>query len=410
VSVGRLIAPSEPLRAVQRRVTPAGALVLSGDWDYAGLGIVRSLGRRGIPVWVLTDVSSVAAASSYVSRTLPWPTESEHQQVAYLLELAVRHELDGWAIFPTGDSSAALLARHHAELSARFQLTTSSWEVLRWAYDKRLTYRLAAATGVPRPWTHSPANREELASLDCPFPAILKPALKPSLNRFTRAKAWRVDDRQALLARYDEACRLVPPDVIMVQELIPGNGEAQFSYAALCQDGRPLASVVARRTRQFPRDFGWTSTFVETVEQTDIEWPARRLLAAMNYSGIAEVEFKRDLRDGLYKVLDVNPRAWAWHGMAGRAGVDFPYLLWRQVSGESVPEIRARPGVRWVLLPMDFLAAVGEMRRGLLPLRVYVQSMRGPLESAVYTLEDPTPSLVQFARLTRSLFSRRQAD
>jgi D-aspartate ligase len=78
---------------------------------------------------------------------------------------------------------------------------------------------------------------------------ILKTAVKPTLNAFTIAKAWRVEDRESLLARYDEACTMVDPGVIMIQELIPGSGEEQFSYAALCLDGRPLAGLVARRTR-----------------------------------------------------------------------------------------------------------------------------------------------------------------
>ena len=64
---------------------------------------------------------------------------------------------------------------------------------------------------------------------------------------------------------------MVDPGVIMIQELIPGGGEEQFSYAALCLDGRPLAGLVARRTRQYPMDFGRSSTFVETVDEKQLE-------------------------------------------------------------------------------------------------------------------------------------------
>src|SRR3989441_10877459 len=110
--------------------------------------------------------------------------------------------------------------------------------------------------GIPYPGPHAPASREEAAEIAAPFPAVLKPAVKPTLNAFTRAKAWRVEDRQSLLASYDEACTMVDPSVIMIQELIPGGGEQQFSYAALCMNGRPLAGLVARRTRQYPVDFG----------------------------------------------------------------------------------------------------------------------------------------------------------
>src|SRR5262249_3057863 len=148
-----------------------------------------------------------------------------------------------------------------------------------------------------------PADRAEVNALECAFPAILKPAVKERPNEFTNAKAWRVEDRAALLAGYDEACALVPADVVMVQGLIPGGGEAQFSYAAVCLDGAPLGSIVARRTRQYPMDFGRSSSYVETIEQPEVEQAAGRLLAALRYTGLIEVEFKRDPRDGSYKLL-----------------------------------------------------------------------------------------------------------
>ena len=113
---------------------------------------------------------------------------------------------------------------------------------------------------------------------------------------------------------------LIDPELIMVQEFIPGSGETQFSYAAICKDGRVLASLVARRTRQYPIDFGLNSTFVETVDEPAIEQPSRRLLAELRYTGAVEVEYKCDRSSGRYKLLDVNPRLWAWHTLGERAG------------------------------------------------------------------------------------------
>src|SRR5205823_11244127 len=130
-------------------------------------------------------------------------------------------------------------------------------------------------------------------------------------------------------------------------------GEAQFSYAALCWEGRPLVWAVARRTRQYPMDFGRFSTYVETVERPEIEEPARRLIAAMRFSGLVEVEFKRDGRDGRDKLLDVNARMWGWHTLGRRAGVDFIYLLWRLIQGEPVPEMQVPTGLRWVRTVTD---------------------------------------------------------
>src|SRR6266853_5850410 len=324
-----------------------GALVLGGNFN--GLTIARSLGRRGVPVWVATTPNiKLASFSRYTLRTLPWPDGEYAAQVEYLLGVAERYRLDQWVLFPTSDETAALLSKFHTALSRRFRVSTPPWDVLRWAYDKRLTYRLAAEVKVDYPSTVYPAKEADLEDVACAFPAILKPATHAVVNRFTADKAWPVANRDELLARYRNARDLVPPDLILVQELIPGGGESQFSYAALCCDGQPIASLTARRTRQYPADFGYSSSFVETLDVPEVVAPSRRLLAAIRYTGLVEMEYKFDARERRYKLLDINPRLWTWSPLGGRAGVDFPYLLWQMMLGESVPQQTGRAGVRWV--------------------------------------------------------------
>ena len=77
-----------------------------------------------------------------------------------------------------------------------------------------------------------------------------------------------------------------------------------MTAVALSADGRTLASVTARRTRQYPVEFGHSSSFVETVDEPAVAEAATRLLAAMRYTGVAEVEFKFDRRDGRYKLIE----------------------------------------------------------------------------------------------------------
>ncbi len=370
-----------------------GALVIGGILN--GLSIARSLGRRGVPVWVTTPPNiKLASCSRYTLRTLHWPEEDCEAQVAYLLELAERYQLDQWVLFPTSDESAALLSRFHAELSRRFRVSTPNWNVLRWAYDKRLTYRLAAEERVDYPSTILPGTEADLEGVSFPFPAVLKPATHASINRFTTEKAWPAANREELLARYREARELIPPDLILVQERIPGGGEAQFSYAALCRDGQPIASLTARRTRQYPIDFGYSSSFVETLDVPEIVAPSRRLLAAIRYTGLVEVEYKRDARDGRYKLLDINPRLWTWSPLGGRAGVDFPYLLWQMMVGRPVPEQTGRTGVRWIRMCTDVPAAIHEMLRGRMSLGTYLRSLRGPVKFALMAADDPLPGLL----------------
>lgn len=370
-----------------------GALVIGGNLN--GLTTARSLGRHGVPVWVTTPPDiKLASWSRYVLRTFPWQGTEDSARVEYLLELGARHRLDGWVLVPTSDETAALLSRFHTPLSRRFLVSTPAWDTLRWAYDKRLTYQLAAEQQVDYPSTLYPASESDVETAACGFPAILKPATHSAVNRFTADKAWPVANRKELLARYRRAKQLMPPDLILLQELIPGGGESQFSYAALCRDGQPLASLTARRTRQFPVDFGYSSSFVETLDVPEIVAPSQRLLSAIRYTGLVEVEYKFDARDRRYKLLDINPRLWTWSALGGRAGVDFPYLLWQMLRGEPVPERTGRNGVRWVRMSTDVPAAIHQMLRGSLGLWAYLRTLRSPLQFALMAADDPLPGML----------------
>jgi D-aspartate ligase len=370
-----------------------GAVVTGAS--YRALAVVRSLGRRGVRTRIVrSDEHALAEASRYARGSVAWPAGDESARVEYLLTLARREGLQGWVLIPTHDEEAALIARHRLELSSGFRLTTPSWENLRAAYDKRCTHALATRLGLDQPWTIFPGEAAGLGEAEGHFPVVVKPAFKRSANRLTVDKAWRADDAGELRRRYAEACELVDPALLMVQEFVPGNGRSQLSYAALCSGGRVIASLAARRTRQYPMDFGRASTFVETIHDLDLEDDARRLLAAMRFTGMVEVEFKRDARTGANLLLDVNPRAWGWQSLGARAGVDFPYLLWRLAKGDPVAPARAVAGVRWVRMGTDLAAVAGEVTAGRLSPRAYLRSLRRPLEFAVFARDDPLPALV----------------
>lgn len=390
-----------------------GAIVIGAS--YRALGIVRSLGRHEIPVWVLREEgpvgtigSALAVRSRYASRVLPWPAASAEQRVDLLLELATRHGLHDWVVFPSGDAEAALIARRWVELADCLRLTTPAWEVFRWAHDKRMTYQLAADVGVDVPWTAYPRSEAEVAALECAFPVILKPAVKEEANALTDAKAWRVDDRASLRERYRMACTLVSPDTLMVQELIHGGGESQYSFAALCDGGRPLAWLTARRLRQYPMDFGRASTYVETVDEPAVEEPARALLEAIGFTGLVEVEFKRDPDNGSFKLLDVNGRVWGWHTIGLRAGVDFPMLTWQFFLGQTIRKTSGRAGVRWVWALPDAVVAAREVMAGRLSVATYLASFCAPVTVESFAGDDLLPGLVELPLLSLLAVRRRR--
>lgn len=381
-----------------------GALILGGA--HGSLAVARSLGRRGVPVWHATDDHPIPRFSRYVRRAFTWPGPDDPDAAGWLVDLSATHGLEDWMLVPGGDGEVRFIARHHQFLAPAFRLVTPAWDVAERALDKRLTRRHAASVGVVSPWSLHPRDRTDILRADIPCPVILKPMTRTRRNAFTEAKAWRADDLPALLARYDEAARLVDPRTIGIQEYIPGGGEAQFSYAGVWSDGEAVASLVARRSRQYPIDFGFTSTFVETVSGPEVEAQSQAFLAALAFSGLVEMEYKHDSRSGQYKLLDVNMRPWTWIGLGAAAGVDFPYIQWRLAQGLPVEPCVGLTGVSWAYAPRDAVAVIKEVTSGRRPLRTLREASRRASTHATFALDDPLPGIIDLPLVAKRVVAR----
>jgi D-aspartate ligase len=392
-----------------------GAIVIGGE--HPGLGIARSLGRKDIPVWVIDDQHSISQFSKYVKRVVRVKDLlDEESAVESVLEVGQRYGLRGWVLFPTRDETVAAFSRHKDRLAEFFRVTTADWNTVRWAWDKKNTYERAAELGIPVPQTFNPRTEAELVGLYSRLPLALKPAVKENFFYATGAKAWRAETPRQLREIFGKAIRQIRPEEVLIQEIIPGDGQQQYSYCAFFRDGEAHSTLVARRLRQHPREFGRAATYVETVECPEIEELSERFLKAINYYGLVEVEFKQDPRDGRFKLLDVNARTWGFHSISGPAGVDFPYLLYADQLGESYGRCRAKAEVGWLRMITDVPTVVLDVCTGDLNLRMYGQSLKRTRSESVFCLQDPLPSVAEVMMLpylvTKKYFvkSRRKSD
>jgi predicted ATP-grasp superfamily ATP-dependent carboligase len=373
---------------------PVGAVVVGGD--HPGLAVVRSLGRRGIRVVVIEDQRCISSWSRYAERVvLVDDILDERKTVDAVLKVGSALNLQNWVLIPTRDETVAAFSRYRDELAKVFRVTTGEWEGIQWAWDKNKTYELALKLGIPCPHTFRVSAAEELPSLYCHLPLAVKPAVKEHFFYATGAKAWRANSPTELHEFYGRAARQIASEEILLQEIIPGDGSEQYSYCAFARDGQPHSTLTARRIRQHPREFGRAATYVETIDAPEIEELSERFLKAINYSGLIEVEYKRDPRDGKFKLLDVNARAWGFHGIGPACGIDFSYMLFSDQLGQPVERVRAKPGIGWLRLLTDIPTAISDFGHGSLSLRDYLQSLRATRVESVFNWRDPLPFLAE---------------
>lgn len=372
-----------------------GVVITGGD--FQALGVLRSLARKDIPVAVLDHEHCISRYSRFPKRYIQAPAPSDHAAYAqFLIDLADRQDLRGWVIFPNSDETVYVLSRHKEALEQYYRVPTPSWQTIQHVYIKENTYRLAQAHGIPTPRTYYPKNVGELESLDLDYPAVIKPSIRDHFYSKTKIKALRVNTHAELLATYHRVCDVIDPSEVLVQELIPGGADSLYSFCPFFKDGRTIAYVMARRTRQHPMDFGHASTFVEIVDVPEMRTIGERFLSLIDYSGIGEVEFMRDPRDGVYKLLEVNPRFWGWHSLAIAAGIDLPYLWYRDAIGQPVQAVCQQPeAMKWVRLLTDTPTALSEILKGNMSLRDYWRSMTGKKTFAVFAADDPMPFFME---------------
>jgi len=381
-----------------------GAIVLGAN--FVGLGIVRSLGAHGIPIWVFDGdrSKSIAQFSRYTTRFV----ETKEAITDVLLSEGRKHQLNGWVIFPVADEYVESVSANRQLLSSIFRVTTAPSEVTRFALDKRLTYHRANELGIAVPWTSLGNSLAELEAEGIPYPVILKPAINHHFFPQTNIKALPAENPAELQRAFAQMSRYIPPDEILVQERIPGGGENQFSFCALCKDGHTYSSLVAQRRRQYPVEFGNASTFVETTDQPTVQAAGQRFLESIGFDGIAEVEFKFDPRDGKYKILDVNPRTWGWHTLGKAAGMDFPYLLWRQAVGLSVVPVETPHSAAWIREITD-IVAIAKSRYPMAELKRLLKALYSrKITSATFSLLDPVPFVAEFSLWISSGISRQK--
>ncbi len=379
------------------RTRPPVVVLYSGN--ATGIGLLRSLGRHGVPLWAMDpNPDSVVLRSRYAHGSIC--ADTHYDEEGFLRDLlAVGRQLPQRALLlPSNDDYVDMLPRHRDVLDEWFILQQPSPERMRALGDKEQQFRAAWRAGVDTPTTAFVSGPDDLetAADKVPFPAILKPSVPLAFRRRTGAKVITVRTRDDLAAAYERARDY---GTLLLQEFVPGGDDELYNYGSyLNARSEPLAQFTRLKIRQHPRTFG-EIRFGESVWVPEVADSGLRLLQELDYHGISGVEFKRDSRDGRYKLMEINARSTIIsHTLAPYVGVDIPYVAYRDAIGSPITAPRQRDGVRWIQCSTDIPDSLAEMARGELSPWEWLRSLRGTRVDGILAVDDPVPGLVDLGR------------
>jgi len=353
-------------RAIDERVNNVPlppALVF--NCHITGLAVARSLGARGVPVIALDkDERGVGLHSRHVAvrGRLPSPLDDEGAFVARLLEIGALLDRRG-VLFPANDEWVLGLGRHRARLAEYYDIPFADEATVARILDKKSLYEVAGALDIPVPRTWDLAERDAARlAREVAYPCILKPREQRSFTEQFGVKVIEIPDA----AEFVDWARRTAGHGMLAQEIVPVTPDGFHSLCAyVAPGGAALGAFVGRKVEQYPAGFG-TGCLVESAALPLLVERGARVLRALGYHGIAEVEFLYDPRDGEHKLLDVNTRVWKWIGLPIAAGVDLPWLAYATTIGpltvgpltvgQRVEPVAPRPdALTWVYLK-DYMA------------------------------------------------------
>jgi len=369
---------------------------------YLGLGLVRALGREGVRVFALDPSRRALGMNSRYCEPVITPDikADEAGYLEFLLEFG-RSLPTKAVLYPTGDPTVVLFSREREALSRYYHYVAPDHATVLSLLTKDGLAAAAAEHDIPAPRTVIPADRAavEAAADGLPYPVILKPgeshawkkkAIVEMLGMGTKVVPCRTRDE--LLANYDRIAAHDPR--LIVQEEIPGGDECLVYFCFyIGRDGEPLGIFAGRKTRVLPPGYG-SASFAESIYDPDLNKTALRLLQAVDYRGLGGIEFKRDPRDGRYKLIEVNVRFGLWDCLGARCGVNLAHIAWRDALGLPVePALHYRTGPKWVSFQRDLSAFKLYRQQGKLTTRQWLRTLAGEKVWAAFAWDDPAPFL-----------------
>lgn len=364
------------------------------------MGIVRSFEKTDIPVVVMSWYIDSAMTSRFCkSEICPNPFEKE-TLIKFLMDYGKKQSRKP-VLFATSDLFLMPTVEHKDELSQYYHIPVCDWDILSKLIEKEYLYSFVEKLGIPCPKTINVYKIEDfdVVRKDLTLPVIIKPSVNINFSRLLGAKAFIIKTREEfedIIVRIAEAN--LCSEKIIVQEYIPGEPTELYTITSYANKEHEITGYsIGHKIRQFPPQTG-TIVSGHVVHVEEILEHAENFIKATKFYGISNIEFKKDSRDGSYKLMEINPRTGLWNLSVLESGVNLPLQAYNDVLGKPIEkEFNKKDELIWYILPIDMYYAVwGNKKKGYpeyaLTYREWRKSVKGARRvDALFKWYDPMP-------------------
>lgn len=368
----------------------SGAIIIEGH--VQGLSNVRALGEQGVPVYVMDVCHCLAQHSKYCKKYFRCPAFDSDDFIDFLLEVGKKEHLKDWVLLPSNDHIVENLSKNKERLHPYYKTIAPEPDILDKIVSKRHLLEVAESCGVPIPATCYPSSIEKVG--DFRFPILIKGVKGLSFYKAIHAKAIQVDELRNFHAVMEGILQDVEADNVMIQELIPDDqAHSVVSFTCFAEQGEIMAYWMGKKLREHPLKYG-TATMSQSVFVPEILVSAKPLIKSLCYTGVCEVEFMFDPRDGEYKLIEINPRTWLWVGLAKACGVNYALMVYNYLNGiQNDYPSGYHVGTKWINWMTDAAFGIKGILKGNYSVSGYFSLLSGKKVKAVWSWKDVAPGL-----------------
>ena len=365
-----------------------------------GLEVARSLGKKGITVYGINFQNSIASSSKFIlPKILPHPISNEKDFTQELISF-IQTLPNKPALFIASDEYLQFYVKNESIIHELFQHNLPKASLAKNITDKYEQYHLALNAEIPSPKTCFVNNASDLQSaFDFHFPLFVKARDVNSWRKVVSGtkKGFVVENKEELQkATAPLISKSVP---LVIQEIIKSDDRQNFKSCVLIdKNGTIIFNFGLSKLHQFPIHFGVGSCVISCNNKAVLEL-GEKLFTNIHYTGVGSAEFKYDMRDNTYKLIEINPRYWQQNSLADFSGMNFPFYDYLIITNQEFKiENAFNSGLKWVNLWQDYESYRMYKKAGELTFFKWLKDIGGKKKISFYQANDLKPFLVFITR------------
>lgn len=377
--------------------------VILGCNYYIGLSTIRCLGVHGIHT-VAVDYSTentYGAESKYCSerQIAPHYRNDKEGFIRFLKEYAKKQSAPP-VLIPCHDNYVEVVDEYLNELKEYYLIPQTEQGLYMKTMDKELLHNLAIEHGIAVPETLAvdEENLFEKVESILKYPCLVKPTDSPAFTSVFRKKLFKVFNKEELIEALEKS-KNANLEVI-IQRIIPGFDDHMYTFDAyLNQESKVTHWVTCQKYRQYPINFG-ASVYTGQKYVPELYDIGAKFLENIGFKGFVEIEFKKDADTGKYYLIELNVRITNLNQLLYKAGVNFPYITYRELTGDPIEPMAVKKDTNLVFRYTyeDLLAIKAYIKTGQLTKAEIKESLRKPRVHAIWDWKDPKPGIA-FAKM-----------